>query len=55
MLIVLGVKWLVAAPDQKADIKKSAVIYVIGAIMVFAAGVILRVIRNVSTNTIKEQ
>lgn len=52
LLIVLGVKWLVAAPDQKADIKKSAVIYVIGAIMVFAAGVILRVIRSVAEKTV---
>jgi len=53
LLIVLGVKWLVAAPDQKADIKKSAVIYVIGAVMVFAAGVILQVIRKVANQTVQ--
>ena len=51
LLIVLGVKWLIAAPDQKADIKKSAVIYVIGAVLVFAAGAILQVIRKVMENT----
>lgn len=52
LLVVLGVKWLVAAPDQKADMKKSAIVYVVGAFMVFAAGAILGVIKNVSTNTI---
>ena len=55
LLIVLGVKWLIAAPDQKADIKKSAVIYVIGAVLVFAAGAILQVIRNVANKTVQKQ
>lgn len=52
LLVILGVKWLIAAPDQKADMKKSAIVYVVGAILVFAAGVILQVIRNVAKNTI---
>ncbi len=52
LLIVLGVKWLVAAPDAKADLKKTAIYYVVGAVMVFAAGAILNVIKNVATSTI---
>ena len=55
LLVILGVKWIAAAPDAKADIKKSAVIYVVGAALVFAAGAILQVIRNVMDHTIQEQ
>lgn len=53
LLVILGVKWIMAAPDQKADLKKSAVIYVVGAVLVFAAGAILQVIRSVANNTVK--
>jgi len=52
LLVILGVKWISAAPDAKADIKKSAVIYVVGAALVFAAGAILQVIKNVANNTV---
>ena len=52
LLVYLGVKWIAAAPEAKADIKKSAVIYVIGAVMVFAAGAILQVIKKVANNTV---
>ena len=55
LLVVLGVKWIAAAPDEKANIKKGAVIYVVGAALVFAAGAILQVIKNVMDNTIQEQ
>ena len=55
LLVILGVKWISAAPDAKADIKKSAVIYVVGAALVFAAGAILQVIRNVMNKTIQKQ
>ena len=52
LLVYLGVKWIAAAPEAKADIKKSAVIYVIGAVMVFAAGAILQVIKSVANKTV---
>lgn len=55
LLVVLGVKWISAAPEGKADIKKSAIIYVVGAALVFAAGVILQVIKNVADNTVKKE
>ena len=55
LLVILGVKWISAAPDEKANIKKGAVIYVVGAALVFAAGAILHVIKNVMDNTIQEQ
>ena len=54
LLVYLGVKWIAAAPEAKADIKKSAVIYVVGAVLVFAAGAILQVIRNVANKTVQQ-
>ena len=55
MLVLLGVKFITASPEGKAEIKKSAIIYVIGAIIVFAAGTLLGVISNLSTNVVKTQ
>ena len=46
MLVVLGIKYVVAAPSEKADIKKSAFIYVVAAIFLFAAVNILAVIQD---------
>lgn len=50
MLVVLGIKFISAAPDAKAEIKKSAVIYLVGALLVFAAGALLKIIQNVATS-----
>ncbi len=46
MLLVLAMKYMSAAPGDKAEIKKSAVIYVVGAIVLFAVGGILTIIQN---------
>ena len=50
MLIVLAIKYISAAPSDKADIKKHAVVYVVGAIVLFAATGILQIIKNFSGN-----
>lgn len=54
MLIVLAMKYMVAAPGDKADIKKHAIVYVVGAVVLFAATSILEIIAkfagNFSTN-----
>ena len=44
LLIMLGVKYMTSAPDAKAEVKKMALYYVIGAVAVFAAGLICRII-----------
>ena len=54
MLIYLGVKFITASPEGKAEIKKSAIIYVIGAVIVFAAGALLGVISNLSNNVVSQ-
>lgn len=54
MLIVLAIKYISAAPSDKADIKKSAVAYIVGAVVLFAASGILGIIRTFAENNIKE-
>lgn len=44
MLIVLAIKYMSSAPGDKATIKKSAVTYVVGAVIMFAAAGILSII-----------
>ncbi len=46
MLIVMAIKYISAAPSEKAEIKKSATIYIVGAIVLFAATGILQVVKN---------
>ena len=50
MLIVLAIKYISAAPGDKADIKKHAVVYVVGAIVLFGASGILQIIKSFSKN-----
>ena len=46
MLIALAIKYISAAPSDKADIKKSAIVYIIGAILLFAASGILQIFKT---------
>lgn len=46
MLVVLAIKYISAAPAEKADIKKSAFIYVVGALLLFGGVAVLSIIQN---------
>ena len=46
MLIVLAIKYISAAPGDKAEIKKHAVVYIVGAVVLFAASGILGIVKN---------
>ena len=46
MLIVLAIKYISASPEGKAEIKKNATIYIVGAVILFAASGILGIIRR---------
>jgi hypothetical protein len=46
MLIVLAIKYISAAPNDKAEIKKHMVVYVVGAVVLFGASGILEVIKK---------
>ena len=50
ILVFIGIKYMSAAPSEKADIKKSAVIYIIGAVLLFAAPNVVAIIFNLSQN-----
>ena len=49
MLLALAMKYMIAAPSEKAEIKKSATVYVVGAIVLFGVSGILTIIESFST------
>ena len=53
MLVMLAIKYLSAAPNEKAEIKKSVSIYVLGAVLLFAASGILEIVQKFATGNIK--
>lgn len=50
MLVVLAIKYMSAAPGDKAEIKKHAVVYVVGALVLFASAGILGIIEQFASN-----
>lgn len=54
MLIVLAIKYISASPEGKADIKKSAAQYVVGAVLLFGATGILGIVRTFALNITNE-
>lgn len=46
MLMFIGIKYVTASPDGKAEIKKTAIIYVLGAVLIFSASAILGIIQD---------
>ena len=49
MLMVVAMKYMTAAPGEKADIKKSAIQYIVGAIVLFGVVGILEIISKFSS------
>lgn len=52
MITYLGIKYMAAAPTEKASIKNQLVTFTIGAIVVFGATSILIMIKNFATSTL---
>ncbi len=50
MLLYIGIKYVMASANEKADLKKGAINYVIGAILVAAAGTIVKMLAAIGTN-----
>lgn len=46
ILIVLGVKYMMGSAEEKAEYKKTLLPYIIGAVFVFGASVLTKVIYN---------
>ena len=49
MLTYLGIHYMFAAPSEKADFKKSATAYIVGAVILFAASGLLGIIASVAS------
>ena len=52
MLIVLAIKYISASPEGKADVKKTAVQYVVGAVLLFGASGILGIVRTFAKDVV---
>lgn len=55
MLVMMAIKYISAAPSEKAEIKKGATIYIVGAIILFAASGILGIIKNFAESNVKDK
>ncbi|MGN1299375.1 MAG: hypothetical protein ACI4UE_05280 [Candidatus Scatovivens sp.] len=46
MLIILGMKYMIASAGDKAEIKKHLTTYVVGAVVLFGSAGILEIVKN---------
>ena len=46
MLTILGIKYVAASPNEKADYKEGMTVYVVGAVLLFGASALLSVIQK---------
>ena len=51
IILVKGVQFMAAAPEEKADIKKEMIYIVVGAVILFAIGTIVKIIGTVVQKT----
>ena len=51
MLAVMGIKYMMAAPNEKADIKTKLTPYLIGTLLIFAGSTMLKIIYRIVTKT----
>ena len=52
ILVVLGIKYMSASPNDRAEIKKHAVVYVVGAVVLFASSALVGIIRGFAKNAL---
>lgn len=50
MLLYIGIKYMMASANEKADLKKGSINYVIGAVLVFAASTIVGLFKDVGSS-----
>lgn len=52
MLLVISIKYMLSSAGDRADLKKHAVVYVVGAVVLFGAVGILGIINDLTTNSL---
>ena len=50
MLLVLGIKYMISSVSDRAEIKKHAVIYITGAMLLFGASAIMQIVKSFAGN-----
>ena len=55
MLVVVACKYIIASAGDKADIKKYAFNYIVGAIILFASATIVTIVRTFVLNSFREE
>lgn len=53
MLTILGAKYMLSSPNDRAEIKKGAIVYVVGAVVMMSASFLAKVIKEFTTTNIK--
>lgn len=53
MLIALAMKYMASSAGDRAEIKKHAIVYVVGAVMAFGATGVVEIIKKFAQNEIK--
>lgn len=55
MIIVIAMKYMLAAPGERADLKKSSVQFVVGALILFGSSGIISIIETAVNNVINTE
>lgn len=50
VLLVLGIKYMMGSAQEKAEYKKTMIPYLVGAILIFGASAITKVVVSIGTN-----
>ena len=48
ILLVLGIKYMIASAEEKADYKKSMIPYIVGAVLIFGASAIAGIVYDMA-------
>ncbi len=46
ILVVLAIKYMASSPNDKAEIKKHAIVWVVGAVLLFAASGVVKLVQG---------
>ena len=50
VLLIIGIKYMMGSASEKAEYKKTMIPYLVGAIIIFGAGAIAKVVVNLATS-----
>lgn len=51
MLVIIGIKYITSSPEGKAEVKKTALFYVLGAVLIAGAATIVKIVFDFGSST----